>query len=456
MAMTIELSDGQRIQTERTSITVGCGPGVDVVIAFPDLQPVHARISKVAGRWMVESAGDWLLQVGDSVPGRKHWLQPDQVIRLTESGVRIVFDPAGSTRLSQPKARDAVPVSTAKGKVSSLSRSGISPPRPSQPKPPPLPPTLGRTAEPVTPPWPPNQVDPRDPPVSAVEGIQRQRPASLQQFGHLPVNAQPPPLPFVGDEPLLPSGHARTTSVLSPPPLPPPLTTATHTWADGSTSLATVAQHEQKAFAAALSTATPNAFVTPTIIVLNVVVFVLMAASGAGLMGDAADALRWGANYRPLTLGGEWWRLLTSAFVHFGIFHIAFNMWALASAGLLAERLFGNYVFSGIYLVSAILGSLASLIFHTQPVVSAGASGAIFGVFGALVGYAAVQKGSVPKSAWLPLWKSSTSCVLSNLVLGFCIPGIDNAAHVGGLLAGLVGGAVLSRPLKLDMKCLRI
>lgn len=116
---------------------------------------------------MVESAGDWLLQVGDGVPGRKQWLQHDQVIRLTESGVRIVFDPAGSTPLSQPKARDAVPVSTAKGKVSSLSRSGISPPRPSQPKPPPLPPTLGRTTEPVLPPWPPNQVDPRDPPVSA-------------------------------------------------------------------------------------------------------------------------------------------------------------------------------------------------------------------------------------------------------------------------------------------------
>ena len=169
MAITIELPDGQRIQIERTSITVGRGPGVDVVIPSPDLQPVHARITKVAGRWMVESAGDWLLQVGDGVPGRKHWLQPDQVIRLTESGVRIVFEPAGSTPLSQPKARDAVPVSTAKGKVASSSRSGISPPRPSQPKPPPLPPGFGQTAEPVTPPWPPNQVDPRDPPVSAVE-----------------------------------------------------------------------------------------------------------------------------------------------------------------------------------------------------------------------------------------------------------------------------------------------
>ena len=116
MAITIELPDGQRIQIERTSITVGHEPGVDVVIPSPDLQPVHARITKVAGRWMVESAGDWLLQVGDGVPGRKHWLQSDQVIRLTESGIRIVFEPAGSTPLSQPKARDAVPVSTAKGK----------------------------------------------------------------------------------------------------------------------------------------------------------------------------------------------------------------------------------------------------------------------------------------------------------------------------------------------------
>ena len=131
----------------------------------------------------------------------QNWLQSNQVIRLTESGIRIVFEPAGSTPLSQPKARDAAPVSTARGKVASSSRSGISSPRPSQPKPPLLPPGFGRTAEPVTPPWPPNQVDPRDPPVSAVEGAQRQRPTSLEQFGHSPVNAKPLPLPSIGDEP---------------------------------------------------------------------------------------------------------------------------------------------------------------------------------------------------------------------------------------------------------------
>lgn len=94
MAITIGLADGRRITTERDTATIGRGPGADVVVASDEIQPIHARVLQVAGRWMVESTGDWLLQAGDSVPGRKQWLAPDRVIWLTESGVMVVFDPS--------------------------------------------------------------------------------------------------------------------------------------------------------------------------------------------------------------------------------------------------------------------------------------------------------------------------------------------------------------------------
>jgi hypothetical protein len=93
MAITIGLANGGKITIKRDTATIGRGPGVDVAIASTELQSVHARIIQVAGRWMVEAAGDWLLQVGDSVPGRKQWLEPDQVIWLTESGDMVVFEP---------------------------------------------------------------------------------------------------------------------------------------------------------------------------------------------------------------------------------------------------------------------------------------------------------------------------------------------------------------------------
>jgi hypothetical protein len=93
MAITIGLRGGARITVDRESATIGRGPGVDVVVDSPNVQPIHAKICKVAGRWMIESAGDWLLQIGDGVAGRKHWLQPNQTIYLAESGVSVVFEP---------------------------------------------------------------------------------------------------------------------------------------------------------------------------------------------------------------------------------------------------------------------------------------------------------------------------------------------------------------------------
>ncbi len=101
--------------------------------------------------------------------------------------------------------------------------------------------------------------------------------------------------------------------------------------------------------------------------------------------------LNWGANWGPLTTAGEWWRILTACFLHFGIVHLLCNMYALLLAGLLAERLFGNWFYLAIYIGTGLASSLTSLWWHPE-LICAGASGAIFGVYGALLGYLVNQR----------------------------------------------------------------
>jgi pSer/pThr/pTyr-binding forkhead associated (FHA) protein len=94
MAITVELGIGQIITVQRDTATIGQDPGADIRIPnSPKIQPIHARIVKVANRWMIQSAGDWLLQVGDGVPGRKLWLNSGDLVHLSESGPYMVFDP---------------------------------------------------------------------------------------------------------------------------------------------------------------------------------------------------------------------------------------------------------------------------------------------------------------------------------------------------------------------------
>ena len=94
MAITVELGIGQIITVQHDSATIGQDPASDIrIVNSPKIQPVHARIVKVANKWMIESAGDWLLQVGDGVPGRKLWLNPGDLVHLSESGPYMVFEP---------------------------------------------------------------------------------------------------------------------------------------------------------------------------------------------------------------------------------------------------------------------------------------------------------------------------------------------------------------------------
>ncbi len=200
---------------------------------------------------------------------------------------------------------------------------------------------------------------------------------------------------------------------------------------------------------------TPRAYVTPALIAVNVLVFVLMIGSGVHLTEPTvADLVRWGANAGPLTLHGEWWRLFTCVFVHVGGVHILLNMWVLYAAGPLVERMVGNIGFLLMYLVAGLCGSVASLWWNPARV-SAGASGAIFGIFRALLGFLLLQRGSIPPRALAQLRSSGLSFLVYNLIFGMMLPNIDSAAHLGGLVGGFLCGLALSQPITLAARAQR-
>ena len=200
-------------------------------------------------------------------------------------------------------------------------------------------------------------------------------------------------------------------------------------------------------FGQLLKMSTPRYLVGPAIMGLNVAVFLLMTVLGVSPSVPTIAQLRfWGANYGPLTLGGQWWRLLTSTFVHIGFIHLVFNMQALWRLSMLTERLYGNWAFLALYILSGLGGSVASM-WSTPTVTSAGASGAIFGMAGGLVAFLYLGKMPFPRTAIRGILTSTLIFVAYNLLYGFTSTGIDNAAHLGGLVTGAVVGALLTRPL---------
>jgi rhomboid protease GluP len=185
--------------------------------------------------------------------------------------------------------------------------------------------------------------------------------------------------------------------------------------------------------------------VTSGIVALNVLVFVAMAAKGVSPANPtSSELLRWGANFGPLTYAGQSWRLLTSCFVHAGLLHIGFNMWAFWGLGLFVEKLLGHWRFLVAYLLAGLGGAIASVWWHPVSV-SVGASGAIFGVAGILV--ALLRFGKV--TGELEYLKAHSKSILTfigyNLIFGFISPHVDNAAHLGGLATGVVIGTLLPR-----------
>ena len=186
--------------------------------------------------------------------------------------------------------------------------------------------------------------------------------------------------------------------------------------------------------------------VTQLLVVINLLVFIAMLASGAGLWHSSNSVqLAWGANFGPATQDGEWWRLGSAMFLHFGAIHLALNLWALWDGGQLVERMYGHARFAGIYFASGLAGNLLSLVAHRGLAVSGGASGAIFGMYGALLIFLWRERRNLhPQEFRWFFWGASGFAGIT-LVLGLLITGIDNAAHTGGFLAGILGGIIFAR-----------
>jgi rhomboid protease GluP len=188
----------------------------------------------------------------------------------------------------------------------------------------------------------------------------------------------------------------------------------------------------------AMNLSSGNMYVTYAIIAANVLVFILMTVNGAGIFTPNSFVhINWGSNYTLLTLSGDWWRLLTNMFIHFGIIHLLMNMYCLYTVGVYLEPMLGNKRYTAAYLSTGILASLVSLWWHKNGVNSAGASGAVFGVYG--VFFALLTSNLIPKAARMALLQNIGFFIVYNLIYGVK-SGVDNAAHIGGLLSGFIIG----------------
>jgi rhomboid protease GluP len=179
---------------------------------------------------------------------------------------------------------------------------------------------------------------------------------------------------------------------------------------------------------------------TYVLLVINILVWLAMTAFGGST--NTAVLIRFGAIANDLIAQGQVWRLLTSIFLHIGPMHLFFNSYALFIFGVEVERVYGSARFLAIYLLAGLYGSLVTFAFGPSLAVSAGASGAIFGLLGVMVAYFRRHRETFGE------WGRQRLVGLLgvagfNLVLGFTVPGINNLAHLGGLFTGVVLGWLL-------------
>lgn len=177
-------------------------------------------------------------------------------------------------------------------------------------------------------------------------------------------------------------------------------------------------------------------FVSSIIADLNILVFLIMFFSGVGVFSiNARDLLEWGANRRYDTIGqNEWWRLITNIFIHGGIFHLIMNISGLAIAAFLIEPVLGRKKYIALYILSGFCASISSVLWYANAI-SAGASGAIFGLFGGVFALLLLKKFNSINTDFL--FTSTVIYVIVNLLWGL-IGGVDNAAHIGGLISGFL------------------
>ena len=199
--------------------------------------------------------------------------------------------------------------------------------------------------------------------------------------------------------------------------------------------------------AAFLERLTPRAWVTPLLVALIVIGFAVeVALHVSPIKPTVPELLKAGGDFGPAVIDGEWWRIFTSLFVHAGLLHLACNLWAFWSIGRFSERIFGNLAFLAIYMLSGVGGALASLSVHPLTV-CVGASGAIFGVYGATLAFVLTHKGVFPEAFLQKQRNSLLGFVGYNIFFSLRVPNIDLSAHGGGFMTGLLVGALLSRDL---------
>ncbi len=181
-------------------------------------------------------------------------------------------------------------------------------------------------------------------------------------------------------------------------------------------------------------------FFTYIFIALQLIMYYLLESNGGSQ--NIQTLIEFGAKENSLIEKGEWWRFLTPIILHIGFFHLLMNTFALYYLGTAVERIFGRVRFLFIYIIAGFMGTVASFVF-TQGI-SAGASGAIFGCFGALLYFGSAY----PKIFFRTMGTNIILVIGLNLLLGFSIPGIDNAGHLGGLVGGFLAAGSIGVPKK--------
>lgn len=177
------------------------------------------------------------------------------------------------------------------------------------------------------------------------------------------------------------------------------------------------------------------------LLLVNILMYLFLEINGGS--GSIETLIKYGAKYNPsILIDGEWWRIVSSMFLHIGLIHLIMNMIAIYYLGTLVERIYGSFRFFIIYMLAGIGGGLASFAFTTN--VSAGASGALFGLFGALLFFGLIYKRLFFRTIGMNL----LILIGINIVFGFLVPQIDNSAHIGGLIAGFIAAAIVHLPKK--------
>lgn len=181
-------------------------------------------------------------------------------------------------------------------------------------------------------------------------------------------------------------------------------------------------------------------FFTYVFIIIQVAMFLLLELFGGST--TSSTLIQFGAKVNPLILEGEWWRFLTPIFLHIGFLHLVMNTIGLYFIGTAVESIFGRVRFLLIYLIAGFGGTVASFIF--SPNLSAGASGAIFGCFGALLYFGLIY----PKLFFRTMGLNIFMVLAINLAFGFTVSNVDNAGHIGGLIGGFLAAGIVHFPKK--------